>query len=681
MANFFETVLTVLKSDQRFVAEDGTFLRNAVYEAAMKMDAKLIRLLLENEETSSRFFTDVDGVKVFDKTGFAWVINNRQFLPDSYTRFKNKIGLADESERLLSMTGSIEFVFPYKDCFLEGGQSTEDQKRGEVFYNETLSPDEVDRLLYPKCFSSAIRYDEEGKHKAVSTKDDDNLIIKGNNLLALASLKKVYTNRIKCIYIDPPYYFVDNKSADTFGYNSNFKLSTWLVFMKNRLTIARELLSADGSIWISVGKDGQHYLKVLADDIFGMDCFVADISWQKTYSPRNDAHGVSSEVESILVYSKMPNWKPNKLPRTEKMNSVYKNPDNDHTLWRTSDAFAPSAATHQGMVYAIQHPVTGELIYPYNGACWPLEQNSMLKEMSNWANYEFLDIHDDERRAQVCGVPEESIRKNVKAIMLSEPLESAKKKALAIIERGQWPKFFFTKNGYGGIARKTYLDDSKGKVVTNFWSFEDAGHTDEAKKEIVSIFDDKAFSTPKPERLIMQIIYVATQEGDLVLDYHLGSGTTCAVAHQMRRKYIGIEQMDYIQSLCVERLRYNISGGETNISADAHWQGGGSFVYCELAKLNQAVIEDIEAAADDEALADIYERMMKSGFISYKVNPADIEAAADDYAALSLDDKKRFLMEILDKNLLYVNYCDIDDEEFGISDEDKAFTRSFYREG
>lgn len=139
MANFFETVLTVLKSDQRFVAEDGTFLRNAVYEAAMKMDAKLIRLLLENEETSSRFFTDVDGVKVFDKTGFAWVINNRQFLPDSYTRFKNKIGLADESERLLSMTGSIEFVFPYKDCFLEGGQSPR-IKRGVKYSITKLCP-------------------------------------------------------------------------------------------------------------------------------------------------------------------------------------------------------------------------------------------------------------------------------------------------------------------------------------------------------------------------------------------------------------------------------------------------------------------------------------------------------------------------------------------------------------
>lgn len=681
MANFYETVLTVLKSDERFIAEDGTFLRNAVYEAAMNMDTNLIRILLENEETNNRFFTDVDGVKVFDKTGFAWVINNRQFLPDSYTRFKNKIGLADESENLISTTGNVEFIFPYKDCILEGDQSEEDQKRGEIFYNETLSPDEVDRLLYPKCFTSAKRYDKSGEKEVIEVKKNDNLIIKGNNLLALASLRKVYSGQIKCIYIDPPYYFMDNKNADTFGYNSNFKLSTWLVFMKNRLSIARDLLAPDGSIWISVGKDGQHYLKVLVDDIFGPDRFVADISWQKTYSPRNDAHGISSEVESILVYSKNSGWKPNKLPRTEKMNSVYKNPDNDYILWRTSDAFAPSAATHQGMVYAIQHPITGELIYPYNGACWPLEQNSMLNEMSNWADYEFVDIHDDERRAQVCGVPVESIRKNVKAIMLSEPVESAKEKSLAIIERGQWPRFFFTKGGYGGIARKTYLDDSKGKVVTNFWAFEEAGHTDEAKKEIISIFDGKAFSTPKPERLIMQILHVATQEGDLVMDYHLGSGTTCAVAHQMKRRYIGIEQMDYIQSLCVERLKFNISGGKTNISEEANWTGGGSFVYCELAKLNQSIIEDIEAATDDETISGIYERMMKSGFINYKVNPVDIEAAADDYADLSLNDKKRFLMEILDKNLLYVNYCDIDDAEFSISEEDKAFTKSFYGEG
>lgn len=360
------------------------------------------------------------------------------------------------------------------------------------------------------------------------------------------------------------------------------------------------------------------------------------------------------------------------------MNSVYKNPDNDHTLWRTSDAFAPSAATHQGMVYAIQHPITGELIYPYSGACWPLEQSSMITEMRKWADYEFVDIQDDERRAQVCGVTTESVRKNVKAIMLSEPLESAKEKSLAIIRRGQWPKFFFTRNGYGGIARKTYLDDSKGKVVTNFWSFEDAGHTDEAKKEIVNIFDDKAFSTPKPERLIMQILQVATEEGDFVLDYHLGCGTTCSVAHQMKRHYIGVEQMDYIQSLCVERLKYNIAGGETNISEKVQWQGGGSFVYCELMQLNETFVDRIREASTKEQLSTIRKEIEETGFISCKITVKQIDENAADFAALSIDEQKRFLMELLDKNLLYVNLCDIDDAEFGVTEADKAFTNSFY---
>lgn len=680
MTKFYETVLNVLKQDNRFFTEDGVLLRNAVYEAAMQMDTNLVRLLLSNEITKGHFFKEVDGIAVFDKVGFGWVVNNREFLPDSYTRFKNKIGLTNDNGNVISATGDVELVFPYKDCVLEGGQTTEEQKNGEIFYNETLAPDEVDRLLYPKCFTSPVLYDEDGVKGINSVSENDNLIIKGNNLLALASLKKKYAGLVKCIYIDPPYYFIENKSGDTFGYNSNFKLSTWLTFMKNRLSIARELLSDQGTIWISVGKDGQHYLKVLADDIFGVDCFVADIAWQKTYSPRNDAHGISSEIESILVYSKKPNWQPYKLPRTAKMNSVYKNPDNDHTLWRTSDAFAPSAATHQGMVYAIQHPITGELIYPYNGACWPLEQSSMLCEMSNWAKYNLEDINDDERRAQVCGVPADSVRKNVKAIMLAESLETAKEKSLAIIERGQWPKFFFTKNGYGGIARKTYLDDSKGKVVTNFWSFEQVGHTDEAKKEIVSIFDDKAFATPKPERLIMQILQVATRQGDLVLDYHLGSGTTCSVAHKMGRQYIGIEQMDYIKSLAVNRLRFDITGGKCGISETLEWAGGGSFVYCELAKANQNFVDEIQAATTVEEIKDIYSRIIKTGFISSKVNPKDIDANAEEFYALSIENQKRFLMELLDKNLLYVNYCDIDDEEYGISDEDKAFTRSFYGE-
>lgn len=450
--------------------------------------------------------------------------------------------------------------------------------------------------------------------------------------------------------------------------------------MKDRLRVSKDLLSPDGSIWISVGKDGQHYLKLLADEIFGNDCFVADISWQKTYSPRNDALGISSEVESILVYSKKPSWQPNKLERTGKMNSVYKNPDNDVCDWRTSDAFAPGAFNHQGMVYAIQHPYTGELIYPYKGAHWPLKQESMFEEISKWADYELRDIDDGEIRSNICGVPIEEDKKHINAIMLAESLTSAKEKVQQIYARGQWPKFFFTKNGKGGIARKTYLNKVEGKVVTNFWSFADAGHTDEAKKEIVAIFEDKVFETPKPEKLIEQILKVATNENDLILDYHLGSGTTCAVAHKMQRRYIGVDQMDYIETIAVNRLRSVISGDQCGISESVNWKGGGSFIYCELAKANQNFVDEIQTATTVDAIKDIYNRIIETGFISSKVNPKDIDDNADDFYSLSIDDQKRFLMELLDKNLLYVNYCDIDDEEYGISAEDKAFTRSFYGE-
>lgn len=202
MSNFFDTVVEILKADDRFFTAEGELLRNAVYEAAMKMDANLIRILLANDETRARFFTDIDGVKVFDKTGFAWVINNRQFLPDSYTRFRNKIGLADNNEDLISSSGNVSLLFPYKDCVLEGGQTKEDQKRSEVFFNTTLAPDEVDRLLYPKVLCQARKYTAESVAAADCFQSSDNLIIKGNNLLAMASLIPVYRGKVKCIYID-----------------------------------------------------------------------------------------------------------------------------------------------------------------------------------------------------------------------------------------------------------------------------------------------------------------------------------------------------------------------------------------------------------------------------------------------------------------------------------------------
>ena len=614
MKNFFDRVLAVLMRDKRFFTADGKLLRNAVYEAAMKSDEKLLGLLLSDDVTREKFFCDAAGVKIFKQMDFGWTISNRAFLPDSYTRFANKIGLVDENDKLISSTGNVSLVFPYKDCVLEGGQTKDEQKRAEIFYNTLLAPDEIDRLLKPKVLVNALRYSADGAQPAENFSDADNLIVKGNNLLALASLKKRFAGKVKCIYIDPPY----NTGSDSFGYNDRFNHSTWLTFMKNRLSLAKELLARDGSIWISIDDDEQAYLKVLCDEIFGRDNFVANVIWEKKYSPQNDATWLSDSHDFILVYAKDKSvWRPNLLPRTEEMNARYKNPDNDpRGPWKSTDFTSKTQA--EGHSYCITSP-TGKKFYPPEGRQWA-------------PSYEtFLEWERDNR-------------------------------------------IWFGANGNNVPSIKRFLSEvQQGAVSKTIFFRDEVGDNQEAIREMRELNFD--FDTPKPERLLERILTLATQAGDLVLDYHVGSGTTAAVAHKMGRRYIGVEQMDYIETLTVERLKKVIGGEGGGISAKVDWHGGGSFVYCELAKLNQKFIDEI-AAADEAALPDICRRILKDGFISCKVDPAQI--LPEDFAALTLAEQKRFLLELLDKNLLYVNLSDIDDEEFSISDADKRFTKNFY---
>ena len=387
----------------------------------------------------------------------------------------------------------------------------------------------------------------------------ENLYIEGDNLEALKLLQEGYLGKVKMIYIDPPYntgndfIYKDDFRMDSAKYaeesgavddegnrmvqnsDSNGRFhSDWCSMIYSRLLLARNLLTDDGVIFISIDDNEQANLKKICDEVFGGDCFVGDIAWQRTYSTRNDSKGLVREIEHILSYSRQQDWMPNALPRTAEMNAMYKNPDNDRALWRTDNPYAPGAATHQGMVYAIQHPFTGELLYPSNGRCWTFGQDLMLEFMKGWCDYELRDIQDESKRAEVCGVSISEVRKNVMSIVLSESLEISKEKAKKVLEKGPWPKFYFTKNGLGGIARKTYLDDVGGKLPTNFWSFEDAGHTDEAKKEILALFDGKApFDTPKPTRLLDRILTIATDKDSLVLDFFSGSATT---AHSVFKK-------------------------------------------------------------------------------------------------------------------------------------------------
>lgn len=637
--SFFDEVINVLQQDKRFFTEDGQFLRNAVYEAAMQMDASLIKLLYHNETTRKRFFTDVDGIAVFDKIGFGWVINNREFLPDSYTRYKNKIGLANSNGELISASNDVELVFPYKDCVLEGGQTKEDQKRSEIFYNETLAPDEVDRLLYPKVFTNAKRYTTDGETAITEFDDTDNLIVKGNNLLAISSLLKKYKGQVKCIYIDPPYFFRNTTATDTFKYNSNFHLSSWLAFMKDRLSIAKQLLSEGGTIWINISEDGMHYLKVMADDIFGSEHFIGTVP-RRTRSGKSDVpFNFSQDFDWILVYTNIDDK--NKVFGRTVERKYYETADYPGEPWRLADLTKQTTAKERPNSYfTMKDPKTGKEYPASEKRTWNVSIDTFQEyydkgEIVFPDDYDFLNISKPYAR---------KFKKN----------DESNGKLSSVISDFLIQDFL-----------KAVLSEAKNM---------------DGNSQIDELFGRDEFDYAKPENLIKSILEVVTQEGDLVMDFFLGSGTTCAVAHKMNRRYVGIDQMDYIQTLAVERLKKVMAGEQGGISIDVDWQGGGSFVYCELAKLNQSYADEIQTATDEATLIPIWENMQKSGFISYKVNPKDIDTNTEDFKALSLDDKKRLLMELLDKNQLYVNHCDIDDEELKISDADKAFTKSFYGE-
>ena len=433
---------------------------------------------------------------------------------------------------------------------------------------------------------------------------DGNMIIHGDNLDALKALLPMYEGRVKCIYIDPPY----NTGNEKWVYNDNVndphikawlgkvvgaegedlsRHDKWLCMMYPRLKLLQKLLSEDGVIFISIDDTEYANLKLICDEIFGINCFVSNVSWQRTYASRNDSKGISNAVEHILIYSKYPNWNPNKLPRTSEMNAKYGNPDNDISEWRADNAFAPGAITHQGMVYAIQNPFTGKLIYPGNARCWTFGQEQTLEIMRGWCDYELRNLNDAEQRAIVCGVSPNDVKQDVQGIVLSKSLEESQKKALSVLARGQWPKYYFTKNGKGGIAKKTYLDSVGGRAPTNFWSFSETGHTDEAKKEMMSIFNGiTTFDTPKPSRLIEFIFKISCDKSAIILDSFSGSGTTAHAVLNMNkqdggnRKFILVEMGDYAESITAERVRRVINGyGEGNKAVEGT---GGGFSFYEL---------------------------------------------------------------------------------------------------
>ena len=367
--------------------------------------------------------------------------------------------------------------------------------------------------------------------------DTENVLIHGDNLLALKALESKYAGRVKCIYIDPPY----NTGSAFEHYDDNLEHSQWLNLMRPRLEILRKLLSEDGSIWISIDDDEGHYLKVLCDEIFGRNNFVNTIIWEKKYAPQGNAQWFTDSHDFILVYAKDKSiWRPNLLPRSESMNAKYKNPDGDpRGLWRPDNATISLSGGQRGAQYARTgyceniyelHAPNGKTYLPPQGRCWYYPEEKMMKA----------------------------------------------------IEEG---RIFFGRDGMGAPQLKRYMADvKKGSVAMTLWKREDVGDNQDAKREVREFNPDSVFATPKPEHLVERVLTLGSNPGDLVLDSFLGSGTTAAVAQKMGRRWIGIEMGGHAYTHCKVRLDKVIAGEDPGgITKAQNWQGGGGYRFYELA--------------------------------------------------------------------------------------------------
>ncbi|MDP8115879.1 site-specific DNA-methyltransferase [Pasteurella atlantica] len=616
---------------------------------AEKYDQKLLSSLLNNPKLKQQFFINVDETLVFKLNNFRFFLEENK-INNSYTQFKNRIGLTS-GQKFFKNCNDVVLDFPYKDCVLAGGQSSEEgkdvifeydekvtksdekkgykanafnkksQKRQEIFFNNVLAADEIDRLFDNKALINWKKFspDSEEKPTAFHRNEQgiitDNLIIKGNNLLALHSLKSEFAGQVKLIYIDPPY----NTGNDGFKYNDNFNHSTWLTFMKNRLEIAKDLLSDDGSIFIQIDDFEDAYLKVLCDEVFERENFRNKITWKRRGGSANPTNRLNNVTDYILWYSKNPNDFQFFIPYTK---------DDENTKKYIKERFNNVDENNRKFMKSpLQSPnPRPTLMYEYKGYKTPKNGWAISKEkMEEWDKQGKLWFPDDKNK---------------------------------------------------NINRKIYLDEYVGQPVSSLWT--DISVINPMSNER-SDFD----KGQKPEKLIQRIIEIATKKGDIVLDFHLGSGTTAAVAHKMNRQYIGVEQMDYIETIAVERLKKVIAGEQGGISKAVNWQGGGEFIYCELAEFNQAVKNQIKNANSYEELTAYFDEIYNNYFLHYNIATKQFveqQIQSEQFKVLGLDEQKAIFCAMLDNNQLYVNQSEIDDEQFAIDEQDKVLSKAFYGE-
>ena len=560
------------------------------------------------------------------------------FNKGSYTEYSNKIGLySNNQESFISQSPDVVLNFPYKDCVLEGGMTKEDAKRDERFLNIKLDKRDIDTLFDPKILTNFKYIDSNGEHE-LSADDDieffdkngelkQNLLIKGNNLIALHTLKEKLAGKVKLIYIDPPY----NTGNDGFKYNDSFNHSAWLTFMENRLKIAKPLLCENGAIFISCDDNEHAYLKVLCDEIFGRDNYAASFPWRKRTAKSDVPFGISQDYEYILCYAQTSKFKAKIASQKRK---YYESPDFPGEPWRFHDLTQQKTAKERPNSYFdIIDPETGRRYSANPNAVWRITRDT---------------IHDYLRQNRIIFPGKYDFLKISKPVLRYWYSEDKRKAG----------------DDFGCVAVSTQLPSSIGMTM-------------DGSKENFALFGAKVFAFPKPESLISYLVQISTDPGDIVLDFCLGSGTTAAVAHKMGRRWIGVEQMDYIETIAKERLKKVVAGEQGGISKSANWQGGGSFVYMELKKYNQEYVDQINAATNMTELEEVYKRMCQNAFLKFWFDKKTFERD-ERFRSMDLNTRKQALISILDENQLYLNYADMDDAKYHVSDDERALTKRFY---
>lgn len=678
-----QEIKTVLEKfdDKYFI--DGIVNKSKVIRDLDSYDADLVKELLSNDELKKRFTMEIADVTVIKVNDLIDVFEQDEYWQDSYTKYSKKIGLTVNGN-FLDETSEVVLDFPYKDTILKASMSKEDNdkndlKPDEPFLNEIIAQDEIDTLLDKKILVNAKRYTRDGVEE-MGTFNEDNLIIKGNNLLALHTIKGLYTGKVQLIYLDPPY----NTGNDSFDYNDKFNHGAWLTFMKNRLEIAHELLSDTGYIVIQTDDNEQSYLKVLMDSLFGRENYVNTVSVLfkniAGASGGGEDKRLKKNVEFLTIYAK--NYDEanvfNNVYDYKEVGQLVEEMRNSGVSWKYTSVLVDAGdKTYIGTTF----DGSGDKIKIYKRTNFKIKSISQLKREENITESEAYNKYG--KLAFQTAMPQSSIRPRVMEKFRELESEPNDLVSIEYVPRTGRNKGILYEQFYKGdnfrlfAWLKDVTEDIDGVLykkekLGTFWNY--VGETKNVNKEGQVEFPNGK----KPEKLLGNIIEMTTEENDLVLDFFMGSASTQATALKMNRRFVGMEQINEQWGKSLERLQNVLKGDQSGVSKDVDWRGGGSFVSLELMEKNTGFIKEIVNAKDMTELQVIFKRMMETADFDFRVDLEEIQK--DDLWQQPLDDQKRILIKVIDKNQLYYNYSEIDDENVRdlISDSDYEFNKSFY---